>query len=148
MFNLLALALSTLRDKRAALRWMGVSSFLHCDTSPGEQLYTHTHLSCASYVRGELLRPLMFGNSEALLTNLHVRLDAHHAISQDLDLSTDWASTFHARVETSVKVSELVSEGGVVWREGEAGSPRASLKRSDLWPVGVFSPPAAKFKKA
>lgn len=35
------------------------------------------------YMRGELLGLLMFGNSEALLTNLHVRLDAHHAISQD-----------------------------------------------------------------
>lgn len=35
------------------------------------------------YMRGELLGLLMFGNSEALLTNLHVRLHAHHAISQD-----------------------------------------------------------------
>ncbi len=30
------------------------------------------------------LIPSMFGNSEALLSNPHVRLDAHHEISQDL----------------------------------------------------------------
>lgn len=83
---------------------------------------------------------LMFGKCEALVTNLHVRPDAHHAISQDLNLSTDWASTylgegtFHTRMETSVKVGELASEGG---GEGRGGFTEGKFKKK--WPLTSVS---------
>lgn len=42
------------------------------------------HLVCSKQSKLFRLILSMFGNNEALLGNLHVRLDAHHEISQDL----------------------------------------------------------------